>query len=88
MDLTRLLKICAIILAAFVLLAAILPAFGFELSDEPFVLIPEAENPQNAKNSVIILGETKNKNGNTFWEEYNYHGELMEEDGIGDQLTS
>ena len=53
------------------------------------MLIPESENPQDADNMVELLGEIKNKNGNTFWDEYDtYSKDLEWEKNIWGQFRS
>ena len=75
-------------LVGFMFMCMCLPVFAW-LSNDPFVLIPESENPQDADNMVELLGEIKNKNGNTFWDEYDtYSKDLEWEKNIWGQFRS
>lgn len=65
-----------------------LPVFAW-LSDDPFVLIPKSDNPQDADNMVKLLGTPNNKNGNTLRDEYDtYAKDLEGEKNIGGQFRS
>ncbi|USN54254.1 MAG: hypothetical protein H6765_06865 [Candidatus Peribacteria bacterium] len=87
MDPKKLLKILAVVLASFVLFAAILPAFAIEISEDPFVLIPEAEDGSSAKDFTKQLGEVKDSD---FWMEYNSDALVLdtEKNAVGAQLKS
>lgn len=57
-------------------------------SDDPFVLIPEAESKENAANTVDLLANPAG-DGKRFWKAYNAYGDMFtEEKDLGGSLAS